>query len=34
MSNSKTVEENLLNLISKIGEKIIIGRAVTLEKSN
>ena len=34
MSNSKTVEENLLNLISKIGEKIIIGRVVTLEKSN
>ena len=34
MSNLKTVEENLLNLISKIGEKIIIGRAVTLEKSN
>ena len=34
MSNSKTVEENLLNLISKIGEKIIIGRAVTFEKGN
>jgi len=32
MANSKTVEENLLNLISKIGEKIIIGRAVTFEK--
>ena len=34
MSNSKTVEENLLNLISKIGEKIIIGRAVTFKKGN
>ena len=34
MANSKTVEENLLNLISKIGEKIIIGRAVTFEKGN
>ena len=34
MANSKTVDENLLNLISKIGEKIIIGRAVTFEKGN
>ena len=34
MSNTQTVEENLLNLISKIGEKITIGRAVTFKKSN
>ncbi len=30
MKNNKSVEENLINLISKIGEKITIGRARTL----
>ena len=29
MKNSKTVEDNLVNLISKIGEKITLGRAKT-----
>ena len=33
MKNVKTVDENLLALISKIGEKITIGRSKTLEKS-
>ena len=32
MKNGKTVDENLLALISKIGEKITIGRSKTLEK--
>ena len=32
MKNDKTVDENLLALISKIGEKITIGRSKTLEK--
>ena len=32
MKNGKTVDENLLELISKIGEKITIGRSKTLEK--
>ena len=32
MKNKKTVNENLLALISKIGEKITIGRSKTLEK--
>ena len=30
MKNTKTVDENLISLISKIGEKIILGRAKTL----
>ena len=30
MSNSITVKENLINLIAKIGEKIIIRRAIFL----
>mgnify|MGYP001236744361 CR=1 FL=1 len=34
MANDKTVEENLVSLISKIGEKITIGRAKTLEHQN
>ena len=34
MRNEKTVDENLLALISKIGEKITIGRSKTLEKSD
>jgi len=34
MSNNKTVEENLVSLISKIGEKITIGRAKTFNKLN
>ena len=34
MKNEKTVDENLLDLISKIGEKIIIGRSSTFEKSD
>ena len=33
MSNSKTVDENLIALISKIGEKITIGRSKTFNKS-
>ena len=34
MDNGKTVEENLVSLISKIGEKITIGRALTIENLN
>ncbi len=34
MKNGKTVEENLLALISKIGEKITIGRSKTLKNSD
>ena len=34
MKNGKTVDENLLALISKIGEKITIGRSKTLNNSN
>ena len=34
MSNSKTVEENLVALIAKIGEKITIGKTSTIENSN
>ena len=34
MKNGKTVDENLLALISKIGEKITIGRAKTLKNNN
>ncbi len=34
MHNSKTVEENLVSMISKIGEKITLGRAKTLKNEN
>ena len=34
MSNTKSVEENLLALIAKIGEKITIGKMKTIENSN
>jgi len=34
MINGKTVEENLVDLIAKIGEKITIGRSKTIEKQN
>jgi len=34
MQNKKTVNENLVALIAKIGEKITIGKAKTLESSN
>jgi elongation factor Ts len=34
MKNNKTVDENLVALIAKIGEKITIGRASTLNKEN
>ncbi len=34
MNNGKTVEENLVSLIAKIGEKITIGKAKTLEMPN
>ena len=34
MMNKKTVDENLVALIAKIGEKITIGRAKTLSKEN
>ena len=34
MKNDKTVEENLVNLIAKIGEKITIGRSKTLNNDN
>ena len=34
MQNEKTVNENLLALIAKIGEKITIGRAKTIEHNN
>ena len=34
MINGKTVEENFVTLIAKIGEKITIGRSKTIEKQN
>ncbi len=34
MANGKTVEENLVSLIAKIGEKITIGKTSTIENSN
>ena len=34
MANSKTVEENLVSMIAKIGEKITIGKAKTIHNSN
>ena len=34
MDNGKTVEENLVALIAKIGEKITIGKTSTIENSN
>jgi elongation factor Ts len=34
MINEKTVEENLVTLIAKIGEKITIGKAKTIENEN
>ena len=34
MSNKKTVEENLVSLIAKIGEKITIGRLKTIDNNN
>ena len=34
MKNGKTVNENLVSLIAKIGEKITIGRAKTMENAN
>jgi len=34
MRNKKTVEENLVSLIAKIGEKITIGKAKTIENTN
>ena len=34
MDNGKTVEENLVSLIAKIGEKITIGRVFTIENLN
>ena len=34
MKNGKTVEENLVSIIAKIGEKISIGRLKTIEKKN
>tara|TARA_B100000003_G_scaffold208134_1_gene227516 strand:+ start:748 stop:1599 length:852 start_codon:yes stop_codon:yes gene_type:complete len=34
MTNEKTVEENLVALIAKIGEKITIGKTQTLENTN
>ncbi len=34
MKNSKNVEENLVSLIAKIGEKITIGRSKTFDKEN
>ncbi len=34
MKNSKSVEDNLVELIAKIGEKITIGRSKTVENSN
>ena len=34
MKNQKTVDENLVALIAKIGEKITIGRSKTLDKDN
>ena len=34
MKNNKTVKENLISLIAKIGEKITLGRAKTIEAIN
>ncbi len=34
MSNGNTVEENIVSLIAKIGEKITIGKVKTIENSN
>ena len=34
MNNKKTVEENLVNMIAKIGEKITLGRSKTLSHEN
>jgi elongation factor Ts len=34
MNNNKTVDENLVALIAKIGEKITIGKSKTIENSN
>ena len=34
MKNNKTVDENLLSMISKIGEKITLGRSKTLKNDN
>ena len=34
MKNKKTVDENLVALVAKIGEKITIGRARTMENKN
>ena len=34
MVNGKTVEENLVALIAKIGEKITIGKTSTIENTN
>ena len=34
MSNNKTVEENLVALVAKIGEKITIGKSKTIENQN
>ena len=34
MSNNKSVEENLVSLIAKIGEKITIGKTQTIENNN
>ena len=34
MNNDKTVDENLISLIAKIGEKITIGRSITINNLN
>ena len=34
MSNGKNVEENLVSLIAKIGEKITLGRSKTIKNSS
>ena len=34
MNNGKSVDENLVALIAKIGEKITIGRSITINKEN
>ena len=34
MNNDKTVNENLISLIAKIGEKITIGRSITINNLN
>jgi translation elongation factor Ts len=34
MNNNKTVEENLVSMIAKIGEKITLGRAKTISHQN